>query len=137
MLGQLTDKNVFSSGFLGAFDQGLMTQANFEKQLGSLFMMFLDDSSVVYMRLVSVTENKPPVAAARATTPVRAAKTSAKPPVVVSFTVRFKAETPLQKQGSYIVDHGTLGRFTLFVVPGFDEVGAPTCSAVFSSLQKA
>ena len=138
MLGQQADKNVFSGGFLGAFDQGLMTQGNFEKQLGSLFMMFLDDQSVSYMRLISVMENKPPTVPVRAKASGRTAKTSEKAtPIVVSFTARFKADKPLEEQGSYVIDHGTLGRFTLFLVPGIDEAGAPTCSAVFSRLQKA
>ncbi len=118
--------DIFSEANLGAYAQGLLTQANFERLLGSLFMAFVDDERTAYMRLKSVAGTD---SGARAASSSRLA-----PPVssVSSFFARFDTGGMTLGQGTYVLDHGRLGRFAVFLVPGVDAAGAPTCTATFT-----
>jgi hypothetical protein len=53
-----------------------------------------------------------------------------------SFSVLFSCDAPVQQQ-TYLLDHGTLGRFSVFLVPGAGAGGQPTCTASFNYLTSA
>ncbi len=48
--------------------------------------------------------------------------------------VRFSSGSTVVPQDSYVIDHATLGSFTIFLVPGKDEHGGNTCTATFYHL---
>jgi hypothetical protein len=125
----------FSEASLGAYTQGLLTEAHFTGLKGSLFMAFLEDNQVAYMRLTDVKSGsasaatKAPVPTARNTPQVKASAMQ-----VSSFSLVFSTGWVRVPQGSYLLDHGTLGRFTVFLVEGLDEKGREACSATFAHL---
>ena len=116
---------VFTNASLGAYTQGLLTQAHFEKLLGTLFMVFLPSGNVSYLRLhkvVSCSTNR------KDSLKVAAKQT------IASFSLSFHSADPTFTQGSYLLDHGTLGRFAVFLVQGATTPGAATFEATFTSL---
>jgi hypothetical protein len=132
---------VFTNASLGAYAQGTMTQETFEGVVGSSFKIFLDDFRAAQLRLLSVT----PLGAAAATATNNAApviKTRASvgrgtvapvaPPKqqVTGFYLTFSIVGEAFPQDSYLLDHGTLGRFAVFLVPG----GTGNCTATFCQL---
>jgi hypothetical protein len=50
----VSQQDVFTSASLGAYGQDLLTPKHFEQLEGTLFMAFIDDDNVVYMRLIEV-----------------------------------------------------------------------------------
>lgn len=131
-------QNVFTNASLGAYQQGILTKAQFEARMGSLFMIFVDESNVLYTRLRAVT---PYTAKAATKLPGRLIfprpSLPAPPRQIEAFTLVFDSDKPLPEQNSYLVDHATLGRFVIFLVPGFSPTGSPICTSVFSNFVEA
>jgi hypothetical protein len=125
--------DVFSNASLEPYLQGEMTQANFEKVVGSTFTIFLDNDQVDYLRLRSVTSGSDAMTNA-STKPVTAAAQKAKLATAAlqptSFLLHFDFGGPGFPQDSYLLDHGTMGRFALFLVPG----SAQKCVATFCTI---
>ncbi len=117
-LASRTGGDVFTNASVGAYVQGLLTREHFETLIGTLFLAFLDDDRTAYMRLRSVEELKP-----------RQTKDA-----VAAFHLSFSTGGVAVEQGSYLLDHATLGRFALFLVPGVAAHGELTCGAVFASI---
>jgi hypothetical protein len=138
-VGQKLGAGVFTNASLGAYSQGLLTEANFTNQVGSVFTALQPDGSYAYLTLRSV----------QTVTLGSAAKTTAAPRVlsgtqpgsaslqVFSFELVFDVQGSALAQGSYLLDQGTLGSFAAFLVPGATTTGSPTCMATFSSLTAA
>lgn len=127
--------DVFSNASVEPYLQGEMTQAHFEKVIGSTFTIFLDDDRVDYLRLRAVTAG-PDLASEAA----KLVQTTGQQPLwaktsqPTSFTVHFDYGGDAIPQDSYLLDHGTMGRFTLFLVAG----SAQKCLATFCTFdQKA
>lgn len=125
----------FSPAGLGAYQQGLLTRARFESLLGSSFRVFLDEGRVADLTLVKVTD---PVAVLSASLPESPQKADtlarlkqAYPSPDQSFTLQFSCGNTLIPQDTYTVDHGTLGSFALFLVPG-GTAGNRTCGSSFN-----
>ena len=131
-------QDVFTNASLGAYQQGILKQAQFEARTGSLFMIFLDESNVLYTRLRAV---KPYTTKAATRMPGRLigprAWLAATSRQIESFTLVFDCDKPLPEQNSYIVDHATLGRFVVFLVPGTSSAGSPICTSVFTTFVEA
>jgi hypothetical protein len=125
---------VFVRGNVDAYEHGGLTQAVFERHVGSLFNAYLDDDKTASLRLTKV---KPDGA--------RAAKDGKEKLVVAvksvipmtAFSLVFDTGGVEIPQDSYLVDHGVLGRFAIFLVPGIATDGRTTCIAYFSSLKQA
>ncbi|NYF80598.1 DUF6916 family protein [Granulicella arctica] len=139
------DDDLFTNTSLGAYSQGLLTQANFEHVIGSQFTLLLknNDATHLYLRTVEPlgpqgggafsSQTSPAVRRAKSLTiPVPGSTGSAKQ--VVGFHLTFSTESTTFDQGTYLIDHGTLGRFALFLVPGNQTPGS--CGATFTSLAK-
>ena len=142
-----TSDDVFTNASLGAYSQGLLTQANFERVIGSQFTLFIKKNNVSYLRLLTVESlgpqtggvlsSQPSPSTPRAKSlavPMPGASTLAQQ--VVGFHLTFSTEGAAFDQGTYLVDHGTLGRFALFLVPGDPTHGNGSCGATFTSLAK-
>lgn len=130
--------DVFTNASLGAYAQGLLTQATFEKHIGSVFTAFLDDDAVGYLTLEKVVgqPTSPSMAAASSNTAnqLRMPGTSAtRQQQVTSFHLTFSTHAVFS-QGTYLLDHGILGRFAVFLVPGDSVKGNGSCGATFSYL---
>jgi hypothetical protein len=136
ILAEQLGANVFTNASLGAYTQGLLTQANFTSVTGSVFTASLPDGSYRYLTLRSV-----------AAAPVSSRTTNAAPRSVAapkitlntsvqvsSFALVFDVQGDAIPQGSYLLDHGTLGSFVIFLVQGQTPAGTPTCVATFASL---
>ena len=119
-------EDVFTNASLGAYTQHLLTRAHSEKLLGTLFMVFVPDQDARYLYLHKVValDTKP-----REKSAVRPGEVK-----MGSFSLSFKGNGPTFPQGTYLVDHGTLGRFALFLVAGSITPGAVTFEATFTSL---
>ena len=105
---------VFTNASVGIYAQGLLTAQHCKGLIGTLFMAFLEKQHVAYLRLQTVT-----------TVEIKSKRVSYE-----AFHLSFSTGGVVLDQDSYLLDHGTLGRFALFVVPGLDAHGAPTCGAV-------
>ena len=111
---------VFSEASRGAYAQGLLTRKHLEALVGSLFMVFLDDDAVAYMRLKKVAEFPSSVSSANTNTTVKR----------VGVTATSSATAV---ESFYVVDHGTLGRFAVLLVPSPESAPERTCTATFTS----
>jgi hypothetical protein len=137
LLAERIGGEVFTSGSLGAYTQRMLTQTTFEGLIGTQFNAFLDNSAVAYMRLESVTAGfsaGAPVLKRGMPTVLQIPATTAAQ--VESFQVTFSTGGANFPQGSYLLDHGTLGRFACFLVPSSPK-GGVTCSATFCYLTSA
>jgi hypothetical protein len=141
LLAERIGGEVFTSGSLGAYAQGILSQTVFQKLIGTEFRAFLDSYAVGYMRLESVTGGTPssspgtPQRGGAAIAGLRAPQTPVEQ-AMVSFQVSFSTGGAKFPQGTYLLDHATLGRFACFLVPS-DPVGGPTCSATFCYLSSS
>jgi hypothetical protein len=54
-----------------------------------------------------------------------------------SFELIFDVQGAAFDQGTYLLDHGTLGSFAVLLVPGTTPNGSPTAMATFTSLVSA
>lgn len=135
---RLASEDTFTNATLGAYQQGILTQPQFEHRIGSLFMFFSNTMDVVYARLRSVTPyelNAPAKLPGRMVTPHAPIRSLTRQ--VNTFTLLFDCENQLPAQKSLIADHATLGRFVMFLVPGTSSSGTPTCSSVFTNFAEA
>ena len=126
--------DVFTNASLGAYTQGLLTQATFEKHVGSVFTVFLDNDAVGYLTLQKVVAQP---TGANASSQLRLPGSSATVQLqVTSFHLTFSTKAVFS-QGTYLLDHGILGRFAAFLVPGDSVKGNGSCGATFSYLTSA
>ena len=126
--------DVFTNASLGAYGQGLLTQATFEKHIGSTFTAFLDNDGVGYLTLEKVVAQP---TGTNASSELRLPGTSATvQQQVTSFHLTFSTKAVFP-QGTYLLDHGILGRFAAFLVPGDPVKGNGSCGATFSYLTSA
>jgi hypothetical protein len=142
LLAQRKGGEVFTPGSLGAYAQGILTQSNFEGLIGSVFTAFLDNDPVAYLSLQKVSAANtlptpsPLMGIARPATiarPTPLASISSEPS---SFQLIFNNGGAVFDQGTYLLDHGTLGSFACFLVPGMSSNG-PTSCATFCYLSAA
>ena len=126
--------DVFTNASLGAYGQGLLTQATFEKHVGSVFTAFLDDDAVGYLTLQKVVAQP---TGTNTSIRLRLPGTSATvQQQITSFHLTFSTKAVFP-QGTYLLDHGILGRFAAFLVPGDSVKGNGSCGATFSYLTSA
>lgn len=133
---QSTSNSLFSNRNLGAYAQGLMTQATFERLVGSVFTVDLGDGKYAWITLLSAKDASSLTASSSSTSKLRvstAGNTAATGRSSSSFILNFTTGGKLVPQESYTLDHGRLGSFVAFLVPG-DPVKGVTCSAVFNIL---
>ncbi|WP_158822883.1 hypothetical protein [Granulicella sp. S156] len=130
--------DVFTNASLGAYAQGLLTQATFEKHIGSVFTAFLEDDAVGYLTLQKVVAQPAGTSAlSNASSQLRLPGTSATvQQQVTSFHLTFGTKAVFT-QDTYLLDHGILGRFAAFLVPGDSVKGNGSCGATFSYLESA
>jgi hypothetical protein len=126
---------VFTNGSLGAYAQGILSQANFESRLGSIFKAFLDNDKVAYLRLQTVTgtsaSSTPPLPTQGRVSLSQARRAPTfNSPQITSFQLSFSTGGAIVTQGSYLLDNDTLGRFACFLVPGAEGF----CGATFAYL---
>jgi hypothetical protein len=143
LFAQRIGGEVFTNASLGAYTQGLLTQVNFEKVIGSVFTTFLDNGAAAYLLLRAVTASTTSVATASTTQqltvsprltavlPPRNPAAAAQQPT--NFQLHFNITGPAFPQDTYLLDHGTLGRFAAFLVPG----STGKCTASFCYFQNA
>jgi len=137
LLAEQLGPDVFTNASLGAYTQGLLTQAHFSALAGSVFTASLPDGSYRYLALRSVDgtttlPSRSTNASPRSiTTPQITLNTSVQ---VSVFYLIFDVQGDAIPQGSYLLDHGTLGSFVAFLVAGQTPAGTPTCVATFASL---
>jgi hypothetical protein len=138
LLGQQAGGAVFSNASLGAYDQGILSLASFQGLVGSTFMAFLDDTCVAFLQLVSATAvaSHARDAGSRIGTVAGARMQAPRPTqnALDTFTLNFTTGTTALPQLTYLLDHGTLGRFAVFLVPGAELAGLQTCTASFNYL---
>ncbi|MDE1160660.1 MAG: hypothetical protein PW792_01805 [Acidobacteriaceae bacterium] len=131
----LTSQNTFANASLGAYTQGLMTKQHLEALVGSTFTVFLSDGGYSQIRLREIstptektdterTEERKKYTVAPAGADLSAVRAALQPS---PFTLRFDVLGKDFPQDSYLLDNGTLGRVTMFLVPG----GPGKCTATF------
>jgi hypothetical protein len=135
--------DVYTNASLGAYAQGLLTQATFEKHTGSVFTVFLENNAVGYLTLQKViglsTDSASSDAASRPGLPGMLAEQHSAAtiqPQITSFHLTFSTKAVFS-QDTYLLDHGILGRFAAFLVPGDPVKGSGTCGATFCYLTPA
>lgn len=129
---------VFTNASMGAYTQGILTMANFTALVGSTFTAFLPDGGFAYLRLQSVTSLSTSQTSSNFAT--RAVQSHAEQPAQLldnSFLLTFASGNQVLPQSTYLVDHGTLGSFAVFLVPGSTTPGSATAHATFSYLPQA
>jgi hypothetical protein len=140
LLAQRFGIPVFSNAALGAYQQGLLTRARFTQLVGQSFRVFLDKALVADIQLTGVATQEDVATAARPDTPAakRDVQKLAKlwPSTDNCFILTFATGVTLVPQGSFILDHGTLGSFVVFLVPGSTTPGKATSLATFNYLPK-
>jgi hypothetical protein len=131
--GQMAETQVFASGNVAAYDHGGLSETVFERHLGSVFTAYVGKTKVISLRLEKVNH------VVAKTVPDRTGKAAlpGRPlPAVTAYSLIFDTDGREIPQDSYIVDHGVLGRFTVFLVPGISVSGKKTCIAYFSSMNQ-
>jgi hypothetical protein len=143
LFAQRIGGSVYTNASLGAYTQGLLTQANFEKVVGSVFSLFLDNYVADSLLLRAVTSSPTSAvassAAEQAVSAIRPIGGPILPPRTIgkvaqqpiSFQLHFNVSGASFGQDTYLLDHGTLGRFAAFLVPG----SPGKCTASFCYLQ--
>jgi hypothetical protein len=141
LIAEQLGANAFTNASLGAYAQGLLTEANFQKQVGSVFTAQRTDGSYGYLTLRSAQTVTVGANSAAKSNPsariVISTPPAAAPMQVSTFALIFDVQGPAFDQGTYVLDHGILGSFAVFLVPGATPNGTPTCLATFSSLVSA
>jgi hypothetical protein len=136
---QPVDSEIFAPGYLGAYTSGLLTQQHFAAVVGSSFRILHVGGAVTNLVLTSTISSAAAPSAPKPN-PIRGAAPTfllAEPQAAQnSFSVLFSSDAPVQQQ-TYVIDHGTLGRFAAFLVPGTGTGGQPTCTASFNYLTNA
>jgi peptidoglycan DL-endopeptidase CwlO len=103
----------FSNQNLEPGEQGLLTRAAFAAVLQSIFTLSLPDGTTRTLRLVNVSDP------------------TADDPSGQNFSISFTVAGGAFSQGTYPLDHATMGSFALFVVPSSTDSSAQSCTAVF------
>ncbi len=138
ILGESRIPDVFSNANLGAYGQGLLTQATFERLIGSTFTAFVGTDLYAFLTLRSVTDLVA-AATARGNSASKAvvvpAPRSKAATTITSFYLDFTVSGAPFAQATYTLDHGILGRFAAFLVPS-KAATAPSCGATFSYLSE-
>jgi len=138
VLAQSSLPEVFSNANLGAYSQGALTQAAFERLIGSTFTVFVATDLYAFLTLRSVRNLIP----APSTTPpllsstpkaATASPLAGKSTTITSFFLYFSLDGPVFPQAAYTLDNGILGRFAALLVPG-QSGGEPGYGATFSYL---
>ncbi|WP_263381036.1 DUF6916 family protein [Granulicella paludicola] len=119
----------FSNAALGAYQQGLLTRTNFESVVGSSFHIYMDNQQISELQLAVVTSPYDTTVTDQPTRP--GAIPIKRPSPKQTFAVKFTSGSTSVPQDSYVVDHGTLGSFSVFLVPGPKSANANTCTATF------
>jgi hypothetical protein len=139
VLAQTSLPEVFSNANLGAYSQGLLTQASFERLIGSTFTVFVDTDLYAFLTLRSVTDmaaaSTAPATPAAKGTAISAPRSKTANPKITSFFLNFSVAGSTFPQDTYTIDHGILGRFAALLVPG-RPTAAPSCGATFSYLSE-
>jgi hypothetical protein len=106
-----------------------LTKANFEPLVNSSFAVSSAGVRTVWFTLLSVEDlnDKTAPAKPQGTTP-KHPKTLT--PKMDTFALHFRGTGEALEQGTYELEHGSLGKFSLFVVPS----GASTYAAVVSHI---
>jgi hypothetical protein len=135
LLAERLGGEVFTNGSLGAYAQGILSQANFEAHMGSTFKAFLDNDEVAYLVLQAVTgTNSSSTISVRLLSRVNSIPALRRPtsnaPEITSFQLSFNTGGAVFSQGTYLLDSVTLGRFACFLVPGAEG----HCGATFAYL---
>ena len=139
-LAQRVGGLVFTPGTLGAYAQGLLSQSSLESYVGTLFLAFLEHDTTAYMRLSQVIPlTAAPVSAQspvniRPSSGVHSARLGSAQPGMQAYLAIFQTGGVMIPQDTYVLDHGRLGRFAVFLVPGIDTQGNPTAVASFASI---
>ena len=110
------------------------TKATFQPFVNSSFAVQANSMTTAWLTLLSVEDMNAKAAApstSSAFTGLRSPK--AAPQVTDTFTLNFQGTGETLKQGTYELEHKTLGNFQLFLVPS----GPTTYSATISHLQSA
>jgi hypothetical protein len=128
---------VFTNSSLGAYTQGLLTEPNFAAATSSVFTALMPDGTYRNLTLrsaanVTLGSAKSASSAPRITIVGTPASGSAVPLSI--FQLTFDVQGSSIPQGTYVLDHGTLGSFAVFLVAGQTAAGTPTCVATFVSL---
>jgi hypothetical protein len=134
LLGQASEKEVFTHASLGGYLSGTMTEAAFMKLIGSVFTAFSAKGVLSHLTLQAVQDNAAQGEAAvagAAKNPVRPSTKTATT-ATSGFSLSFLIAGAPIKQGTYLLDHGTMGSFAVFLVPGGEGHGPETCAAVFN-----
>lgn len=91
-------------------------RAKFAAAIGTSFGVLLADANLpVWVTLTGVND-LPAIASVNPASLAVAARQSAPAPATSGFLLLFSGSTPLP-QGTYLFEHGELGRFALFTVP--------------------
>jgi hypothetical protein len=126
---------VASSGFGSSEGANLdaFTKDTFLPLVNSTFAVGSDSTTKAYFTLLSVEDmnSETPMPDASVTVPPIQANTA--PPMIDTFVLHFYATGDTLEQGTYELEHDTLGRFPLFVVPA----GPSLYTAVISHLLNA
>jgi len=134
VLAQSSLPEVFSNANLGAYSQGALTQAAFERLIGSTFTVFVATDLYAFLTLRSV-RNLIPAPSTTPPTPkaATASPLAGKSTAITSFFLYFSLDGPVFPQAAYTLDNGILGRFAALLVPG-QSGGEPGYGATFSYL---
>jgi hypothetical protein len=144
LLAQWSRGAVFTPGSLGAYADGILTRSNFQGFIGSVFTAFLENDRVAYLTLQKVIALESALVPTPLKSVARPAMTAIPAPHASasgssepgSFQLIFNNGGALFDQGTYLLDHGTLGSFACFLVPGMSS-GGPTSCATFCFLSAA
>lgn len=140
LFSQETTSDLFSNRNLGAYTQGLLNKATFEAVVGSVFTLFFADGSTTALTLSSVKTSSARRSATSDAAAAAAGRTlsdtgivSPNRPAPSCFLLTFSTGPKAVPQGTYRLDHGTLGSFAAFLVPG-NPRQTGICTACFNYL---
>ncbi len=141
LFAQTRGIQIFTNASSGAYTQGLMTQVHFKQLIGSIFTAFHATGETSSLKLVQVSDAvvqssavAPTVSAAIGRLGGLARPVSRPVTTISYFSASFAVTGKALPQDSYLLDHGTLGSFAAFLVPGLSPNGAASCSATFNYL---
>jgi len=116
-----------STSEFGSTNLDSWTKGTFEPLVNSSFAVRSGAQTVAWFTLLSVEDMKAPAQAA-------GPKALATPPVFIdTFALQFHGTGETLRQGTYELEHRSLGRFSLFVVPS----GTTTYTAIINHLKSA
>jgi hypothetical protein len=105
---------------------------SFESLIGETFAVRDASRPLGSLMLLSVAAGAPVQAATKVPMVGRVPKPSQRP--LTSFSLRFQGSGAALEQGTYTLEHETLGSFPLFIVPSGSGAEPPTSTAIFNLL---